>query len=267
MADGDLEHALELRHVAEHLWATRADPNYAAPNGMYGGWTAAVVLGAASEDAGDKAKPSTLTIDFIKMIDPGDDLLIHTRRVGGGRSVSFWQVEMVSEASQESLLVASVVLAERRESVGHVDVKMPESPDPATIEVVRAAPGPMGERTTLRPIIGWPPNRQPGGDTYSTTWVRETSGRSVDHQQLAYLSDCRAPRSFYWPDVPRSSATVTLSVYFHATDVELAAVGGDEILSEAFGVRGAQMTSEEHVRLWSRHGDLLATSMQMVWYR
>ena len=97
--------------------------------------------------------------------------------------------------------------------------------------------------------------------------MREASGRSVDHLQLALLADHRAPRSFFWSDGPRPSSTLTLSVYFHATDSELAAVGDDEILSEAFGTRGAQSTSEEHLRLWSRQGALLATSVQMGWYR
>ena len=70
-----------------------------------------------------------------------------------------------------------------------------------------------------------------------------------------------------WSDGPRPSSTLTLSVYFHATEDELAAVGDDVILSEAFGTSGAHSTSEEHLRLWSRHGELLATSMQMAWYR
>lgn len=58
-----------------------------------------------------------------------------------------------------------------------------------------------------------------------------------------------------------------MSVYFHATRAELANVGDDHLLSEAFGVKGAWSTSEEHHRLWSRHGDLLATSEQLARYR
>jgi hypothetical protein len=61
--------------------------------------------------------------------------------------------------------------------------------------------------------------------------------------------------------------TLALSVYYHATTEELAEVGDDDVLSEAFGVRGALSTSEEHMRLWSRQGKLLATSVQMAWYR
>jgi hypothetical protein len=117
----------------------------------------------------------------------------------------------------------------------------------------------------MRPIEGFPPFGRT--TTYSTAWVRETSRRFVDHLQLAFLVDFRPPRSFFWSDGPRPSVTLALSVYYHATEEELAQVGDDDLLSEAFGVRGAQSMSEEHLRLWSRHGALLATSAQMAWYR
>ena len=161
--------------------------------------------------------------------------------------------------------MASVVLATRRDSDGHLEITMPEAPDPATLEETYPAPGPAGTRTMMRPIVGSPPHNQ--ASTYSSAWVRETSGRRLDHLQLAFLADHWAPRSFFWSDGPRPTATLTLSVYFHATHEELAEVGDDEVLSEAFGTRGAQSTSEEHLRLWSRHGALLATSVQMDWYR
>ena len=62
----------------------------------------------------------------------------------------------------------------------------------------------------MRTISGFPPYGR--ADTRSTAWVREETGRPVDHAQLAYLSDLRPPRSFYWSDGPRPSATFTLSV-------------------------------------------------------
>ena len=60
---------------------------------------------------------------------------------------------------------------------------------------------------------------------------------------------------------------MTMSVSFHATREELAGVGDDYILGEAFGVKAAWSTSEEHLRLWSRQGNLLATSQQLARYR
>ncbi|HEY5437915.1 MAG TPA: hypothetical protein VIJ99_03360 [Acidimicrobiales bacterium] len=142
---------------------------------------------------------------------------------------------------------------------------MPEVPDPSSLELIFPAPAASGARMGVRPIFGSPQHLQ--DSTHTTGWVRETSGRTIDHLQLAFLADHRAPRSFLWSDGPRPSTTLTLSVYFHATNDELASVGDDEVLSEAFGIRGTQSTSEEHLRLWSRSGALLATSVQMDWYR
>ncbi len=263
MSAGDLESALALSRSSAGTWSAHADPNYESVNGMFGGWTAAMLLRAVCAEADSKAAPSALTVNFVHKIEPGSDLLIRTWRVGGGRSVGYWHSEFTT--ADVTLAVASVVLTERRETDGHLEVKMPDAPDPATLNAIHAAPGPHGERVFDRPIFGLPPFNQES--TYSTSWVRETSGRSVDHAQLALLADHRAPRSFFWSDGPRPSSTLTLSVYFHATESELAAVGDDEILSEAFGTRGAHSTSEEHLRLWSRRGALLATSVQMAWFR
>jgi acyl-CoA thioesterase len=263
MPAGDLESALALSRSGAGAWTAHADPNYESANGMFGGWTAAMLLRAVCAEVDGEAAPTAINVNFVGKIEPGSDLLIRTRRVGGGRSVGYWQIELTT--ADITLAVASVVLTKRRETDGHLEVKMPVAPDPATLIAVHAAPGPCGERISDRPIFGLPPFSQES--TYSTSWVRETSGRAVDHAQLALLADHRAPRSFFWSDGPRPSSTLTLSVYFHATESELAAVGDEEILSEAFGIRGADSTSEEHLRLWSRRGELLATSVQMAWYR
>ena len=265
MATGDLEHALKLSRSGEGTYAATADPNYEAANGMFGGWTTALALHAVCEEADGDAAPCAITTNFVSRVEPGSDILIRARREGGGQSVSYWRSEISTRDDDITLATSSVVLAARRETDGHLEITMPEAPDPATLEATYPAPGPFGRRTPIRPIVGFPPDDKTS--TYSTGWVQETSGRPVDHLQLAFLADHRAPRSFFWNGGPRPSATLTLSVYFHATHEELAAVGDDTVLSEAFGTRGAQSTSEEHLRLWSRQGALLATSVQMDWYR
>ena len=98
-------------------------------------------------------------------------------------------------------------------------------------------------------------------------WVREMTGRQIDHLQLTFLSDAYAPRSFFWSNGPRLSATLTLSIQFHATDDEIAAIGDDYVLNEASGTRGAASTSGQQARLWSRQGALLVTTEQLHWYR
>ena len=65
----------------------------------------------------------------------------------------------------------------------------------------------------------------------------------------------------------RFSIGLSLSVYCHATQAEIEAVGEDFILNEAIGTRGEQATSGQQARLWSRDGKLLATTEQLGWFR
>jgi acyl-CoA thioesterase len=141
---------------------------------------------------------------------------------------------------------------------------MPVAPGPEHLEAF-FPPNNVGQRTDMRAVHGFPPFARP--DTSSLHWTRETSGRSVDYVQLTFLADSYPPRSWYWSEERQPSATITLSVYFHATATEMAAVGDDYVLIEATGTRGADSTSGQQARLWSRRGELLATTEQLAWYR
>jgi acyl-CoA thioesterase len=233
---------------------------------MYGGWTLAVMLRAAEVASNDEVmRPASMTANFVRPIEAGSALSISVRAIGGTRSVRLWETQIAPESEEGTCATASVLLLADRPSDGHLEVSMPEdAPEPESLGEFHP-PGSQGQQVVIRPISGLPPYRRP--DTYSTAWVRDVSGRRVDYQGLAYLADQRAPRSFHWSDGPRPSATLTMSVYFHATREELARVGDDYLFSEAFGVKGAWSNSEEHHRLWSRNGDLLATSVQLARYR
>ena len=90
MARMDLQNALKLSRSVENVWTAGADPNYESANGMFGGWTTAVALRAVCDDADGDAMPAAVTINFVDKIEPGTKVCICTRRIGGGRSVSYW---------------------------------------------------------------------------------------------------------------------------------------------------------------------------------
>jgi acyl-CoA thioesterase len=260
---GDLENALEIRQIDPDQWTALADPKYESSNGMFGGWVMAVVL-LALDDATDEAEPSAITMNFLEMLPPGSEVGIALHQVGGSRSIGHWLAEVTDIDHSRLVAFATAVFTKRRDTDGRLSVRMPKAPDPESLETFNP-PGPQGQRCIHRAITGYPAfNRQ---DTLSTAWVKDLTGRAVDRAQLAFLADARAPRSFFWASGPRPSATVTMSVYFHGTPEELAAVGDDYVLSEAFGIHGAQSVSEEQLRLWSRRGALLASSQQLSWYR
>jgi transposase len=99
MAQGDLERALHLDPAGDGRWRAVASPHYESANGIFGGLTAALALHAVRRTAADDAaRPASLTIDYLAQIDPDAEIELSVRRVGGGRSISFWRCE-VDEAA------------------------------------------------------------------------------------------------------------------------------------------------------------------------
>ena len=128
-----LDSALRLESSGAGAWSAVADPNYESSNGLFGGWTVAMALRVVSASAAGDAEPSVINVNFIDRIDPGTNLIIRTRRIGGSRAVSHWLGELMSEGEQATLASASVMLADRRPSDEHTEVKAPRAPDPDTL--------------------------------------------------------------------------------------------------------------------------------------
>ena len=254
--------ALTLRPDGEGRWLAHADPDHQSITGMFGGWTAGVLLGAVDQAADDTAAPSAMTVNFLGAVSPGDDVAVTVEHLGGGRSIDHWRAEVRPTTGDTVLASALVALTRRRPSEPHLQLTMPDAPDPAGLKRIYA-PSPQGLQSDIRHVSG----EYDSGDSRSLIWVRDASGRPLDHLLIAYLSDQYAPRSFYWGGGPSPSATITMSVYFHGTAEEIAAVGDDYILNEATGTRGEHSTSGQQARLWSRGGALLATTEQLCWYR
>jgi acyl-CoA thioesterase len=259
-----LDDALALDPDGPDRWRGRAHPDHESINGMFGGWTAAVLLGAVVRSASDERRPSALTVNYLASVVPGSDVVVDVACRGSSRSIEHWQADLCSVGG-DLAATAFVVMTTRRETDEHVECAMPSVEDPGSLTEFHA-PGSQGQQTVM--LV--PPSvaEYGRGDTNTYHWIRTTDPRPLDHLQLAYLADQQAPRSFYFPGAgPRLSATLTLSVYFHAVDDELAAVGTDPILNESVGTRGVRSTAGQQSRLWSGSGQLLATTEQLCWYR
>ena len=254
--------SLALRPDGDRRWVAYADPDHQSITGMFGGWTAGILLGAVIRTTDDAPSPSAMTVSYVSAIPAGDDVVVTVEHLGGGRSINQWRAEVRPTTGDALFATAVVALTHRRPSDPHQQLRMPETPDPASVERIYAPP-PQGLHSDLRVAQG----TYGSGDSRSTMWVRDVSGRPLDHLQLAYLADQYAPRSFFWGGGPGPSATISMSVYFHATDEEIAAVGDDYILNEATGTRGEHSTSGQQANLWRRDGTLLITTEQLCWYR
>ena len=258
-----LEQSLAMQTVGEARVAI-ADPEYEANTGMFGGWTAALLLKAVLDHPDSVGSASAFTVNFIARVIPGERLLLRTTKLGESKSLSHWRVDLRRSEGEELLASASAVLALRRPSESATDFRVPAAPPPEELSASNP-PGAFGSRTDTRAIYGQPPFSR--ADLRSLTWVRENSGRHIDAVQLAYLSDVYAPRVFHISEGPRLSSTLTMSTYFLAAPEELAAVGDDYILSEAEGTRIEHSLVGSRSRLWCRQGTLLATTEQLCWFK
>ena len=254
--------SIALKPDGEGRWLAHADPDHQSITGMFGGWTAGVLLGAVTGTADDTASPSAMTVSYVGAVAPGDDVVVTVDLLGGGRSINQWRAEVRPLAEDAVLATAVVALTKRRPSPPHRQLEMPKTPEPDSLERI-FAPSPQGDHSDLRVATGV----YGSGDTRSTMWVRDVSRRPMDHLKLAYFADQYAPRSFFFTGGPGPSATISMSVYFHATDDEIAAVGDDYILNEATGTRAEHSTSGQQANLWRRDGLLLLTTEQLCWYR
>ena len=254
--------AISLRPGDEGRWTAHAHHDHESINAMFGGWTAAVALNAIVSTTDGTRSPSAVTVNYLGAVTPGDDVEITVEHLGGSRSIDHWRADLHSATDGHRVGAAMAVMTSRRDTDPHDQFTMPDVPEPETLAEFHA-PGTQGQQTMIRPVKG----EFGSGDTAGTHWLRVQSDRPLDHVQLVYLADQYAPRSFYWGEGPRPSATITMSVYFHAVPEELARVGTDYVLLDAVGTRGAHATSGQAARIWSRSGRLLATTEQLCWYR
>ena len=257
-----LEASLAIKRLGAGLWSSVASPAYEAITGLFGGWTAALMLKSVLADPEAQGSPSAMTVNFISRVPPGSALLLRTALLGGGRSLTHWRCDVL--ADDELLATAVIVLANRKKSDFHTERTMPEAPAPASITPA-ILPGAFDTHIDVRPTLG--DNIFNQTTTRSLNWEREKSGRPMDAVQIAFLSDLGAPRIFFVSDGPRISSTITLSVYFLATSAELASCGNDYILSEMIGTRAEAATVASRKDMWSGDGRLLATTEQLCWFR
>lgn len=131
---GNLENALKLVPAGANLWRGHTDPAYEGHTGMYGGYTAALLLKAIVSEPGASGAPSALTVNYVRALTPGTDVEIRTRLLGATRSIQNWTVEVAPAGTQDVSALATVVMTTRREIDGLVQPVMPEVPAPETVE-------------------------------------------------------------------------------------------------------------------------------------
>lgn len=263
---GNLESALNLTQAGAGVWHGTADRHYEANTGMYGGMTAALLLKSVVSEANAVGAPVSLSVSFVRMLPPGSPVVLRTQLLGATRSLQHWSSSICVQGSDDISATALVVLGARRIGDDKTDPKMPDVAPPEGIAAFEP-PGTFGKQSPVRMALGDFSQGVTQGNTYSAGWIREVSGRKIDHVQIAYLCDNYPPRAFYLGTGPRPSSTLSYNVYFVAPEDEVAALGDDFTLMEAFGTRGANGVYGTRGNLWSCSGKLIATTEQAAWFR
>lgn len=244
-------------------FAAAAHPGFRNMIGPYGGWSAAI-LAKSLVAAGDPGMQLvSLTTDFLLGIDEGP-IALDVKCDRAGRNTQFWSATLTREGAATPANKAMGILAKARETVAWQEGARPDAPPPEQCE---RFPLPMEWTKTVEMRGAGNPPFQGHKDTRSTAWVRLEPDRPLDAVGLVALADTPTPRLFYITNKPDMIATVSMTVYLHATAEDYAAVGTDYMLVEATGARGGNGFFDQHARMWSRDGRLMATTQQIVNYR
>jgi acyl-CoA thioesterase len=241
----------------------RAHEGFANIIGPYGGWSAALLAKAVSQAGADDMELTSLTTDFLAGV-PVGPVTLDLACDRAGKSTQFWRGTISSGEEDRLANRAVAILSRRRETVSWVEGERPDAPEPETCARVEL-PMAWAKTVEMRPATNIP--FQGEASTQSSCWTRLTPERPLDVASLVALADTPTPRLFYVVGRPEFIATVSMTVYLHATADDYAAVGSDYILVDANGARGGRGFYDQHARMWSRDGRLLATTQQIVTYR
>lgn len=259
--------AVELTSMTPDLSTGRTSLAYGNMVGPFGGITAATVLAAALRHPERLGDPLSLTVNFAGPITDGA-FEISARPVRTNRSTQHWSIELVQEGAVTT--VASAVFGVRRPTWSSTEMTMPTVPAAEDVAVV---PFPefvaWARNYEMRFVRGAVPDGNAGENLDSTTtlWVRERPARALDYLSLTALCDVFYPRIFLRRGAVSPAGTVSMTVYFHADPQALAAQSDGAVLGTARAQRFDNGFFDQTAQVWSRDGELLATTHQLVYFK
>ncbi|MES2635373.1 MAG: thioesterase family protein [Pseudomonadota bacterium] len=268
MSDHTLDAAIALSPTGEHTSLGRTSPAYANMIGPFGGITAAQALNAVLQHPQLLGEPIALTVNFAAALADGE-FEVTARPARTNRSTQHWIIEM--RQGEGTVLTATAVTAVRRETWSPPDLPMPE------VASAQDVPFPKGsgrvewiKRYEMRFMEGGAPSNWDGSDlghSRTRVWMRDNPPRALDFASLTSISDVFFPRIWLRRSRLVPIGTVSMTVYFHASAAELAAIGTGYLLgqAEAQGFHNGYL--DQKAQLWSEAGKLVATAHQIMYYK
>jgi hypothetical protein len=251
----------QLTRINDTTWRSPTERGYGTFIGAFGGWTCA---------AGDALAPLAATINFIGPVRDGfiavEPVITASTKSTTHVSLLAWQETAADVRASAPAATMSLVFAKRREGDRIDVVPMPEAAPPDSLQRARFSNDKVSwpAQYDQRMVLGTPFQANPGMRTL--TWTRNADLAALTFARLAAMADASLPRIFFHYPAVSPISTVTMTVQFHCDVAELAAVGNDFVLIEASAQAARHGHFDQHVRIFSKAGQLLATSTQLVWF-
>lgn len=267
-----LDLALQLQSTSSGQYEGQTSPGYWNMLGPFGGITAAVLVKAVMDHPDRLGEPLSLTVNYAGALTAGAYTLQATP-VRTNRSTQHWTLSVLQADAKGALVVtttATVVTAVRRETWSVSDEPMPQVAAPG--ELRRIDPGLDMEwlkRYEMRQVQGGLPKDWDGSaqNSLSQLWMRDDPPRPLDFCALAALADVFFPRVWLRRARQVPAGTVSITVYFHASQEQLQTTGTGYVLGQARGQEFRNGFFDQTAQLWNEAGYLLATSHQIVYFK
>ena len=261
--------AIRLTRNTDGSFAGATSPAYANMVGPFGGITAAALLNGALLHPERLGDPISLTANYASPIADGAYTL-DARPVRTNRSTQHWVITLAQ--ADGAAATATAVFATRRETWSAPEAAMPAGlPPAAKLEPASTVGRPeWTRRYDMRFVDGHAAATLDGIEqphSESRLWVRDGPARALDFASLASICDIFFPRIFVRRRRRVPAGTVTMTVFFHADAALLAAQGDRHVLACARALAFRNGYFDQSAEIWSDHGQLLASTHQMVYYR
>ncbi|MEO6793912.1 MAG: thioesterase family protein [Mycobacterium sp.] len=260
------DRAMHLEPVDAGVVRGATEPEWANMVGPFGGITAAVLLRAVESHPDRVGDPLALTVNFAAPISEGDfDIALRAARTN--RSNQHWILEL--RQGDEVKTTATAVFGLHRDTWADIEATPPKATAPEGIprsDFIEAIV--WAKRYDMRFTDGpVPEDGVLSESSTSTLWVRDEKERPLDFAALAAASDMFYPRVFLRRGGFVPAGTISLTTYFHADKAQIDAVGDDFVLGSAHANGFSRGYFDQSAHLWSRAGELLTSSHQLVYFK
>ncbi len=261
------DEAIALDPVGADLMRGRTHPGWSNMVGPFGGITAAVLMRAVEAHPERIGEPLALTVNFAAAIADGEfDIAVRPARTN--RSNQHWILELTQGGAVTT--TATAVTGIRRDTWADTEAQPPDVPGPEHFSSAAMGSVVLWARNyDMRFAEGaLPHDGQDRPASTTTWWMRDVAGRRLDYPGLAALGDAFYPRVFLRRGGLAPAGTISLTVYFHADQQQLDALGADDfLLGSAYANRFSKGYFDQTAHLWSADGGLLASSHQLVYFK